>query len=211
MFDDLKKQPDDIFAETEKAENVPPPFRTPQSDPGPSVPPTVMPAINIAPLPTSTPSVESKKFNWKLVVILVIAVVLVVLVGLLASKFIMSSQETAPTEGLPNVSNAVKEKVEIPVVEEQPVVEEEPVIVEEPEIDTDKDGLSDAREAEIGTSPTSVDTDDDGLFDLEEVETYKTNPLSPDTDGDTFKDGDEVKNGYNPNGAGKLFELPGVE
>ncbi|MEK7498366.1 MAG: hypothetical protein AAB611_00715, partial [Patescibacteria group bacterium] len=27
---------------------------------------------------------------------------------------------------------------------------------------------------------------------------------SADTDGDGFKDGDEVKNGYNPNGTGKL-------
>ncbi|MFH1482518.1 MAG: hypothetical protein ABIE46_03290, partial [Patescibacteria group bacterium] len=33
---------------------------------------------------------------------------------------------------------------------------------------------------------------------------YKTDPKNPDTDGDGYKDGDEVKNGFNPNGSGKL-------
>ncbi|MFH1482402.1 MAG: hypothetical protein ABIE46_02705 [Patescibacteria group bacterium] len=48
------------------------------------------------------------------------------------------------------------------------------------------------------------DTDHDGLPDLIEVEIYKTDPKNPDTDGDGYKDGDEVKNGFNPNGSGKL-------
>ena len=42
----------------------------------------------------------------------------------------------------------------------------------------------------------------------EEVKIYNTDPLNPDTDGDTYLDGEEVKGGYNPNGSGKLFELP---
>lgn len=81
-----------------------------------------------------------------------------------------------------------------------------PTSVVEP--DMDKDGLSDAQEAEVGTSPSQPDTDADGLFDREEVEVYKTNPLHPDTDGDGFLDGAEVSNGYNPNGPGKLFDVP---
>jgi len=73
--------------------------------------------------------------------------------------------------------------------------------------DKDHDGLSDAEEAKLGTNPNNVDTDGDGLFDREEVKVYKTDPLNPDTDGDGFSDGDEVKNGYNPNGPGKLYKI----
>ena len=76
------------------------------------------------------------------------------------------------------------------------------------EVYQDKAALSDAEEAELGTSPTSTDTDADGLFDREEVQVYKTDPLNPDTDGDGYQDGAEVKQGYNPSGDGKLFELP---
>jgi hypothetical protein len=32
--------------------------------------------------------------------------------------------------------------------------------------------------------------------------------LNPDTDGDTYKDGDEVKKGYNPSGPGQLLQIP---
>ena len=58
--------------------------------------------------------------------------------------------------------------------------------------DTDGDGLTDAREAQIGTDPNDPDTDDDGLKDGEEVDVYGTDPLNPDTDGDELKDGEEV-------------------
>ncbi len=95
-------------------------------------------------------------------------------------------------------------------------------------VDTDKDGLDDVREREIGTNPQNPDTDGDGLTDGEEVITlkssplnsdtdndglsdgdevliWKTNILNPDSDNDTYPDGTEVKNGYNPLGPGKLF------
>lgn len=75
-------------------------------------------------------------------------------------------------------------------------------------VDTDLDGLSDSEEATLGTDPTKIDTDDDGLTDREEAKIYGTDPLNPDTDGDTYLDGNEVKAGYNPNGPGKLLELP---
>ena len=77
-----------------------------------------------------------------------------------------------------------------------------------PIIDTDNDGLTDEEEKVYGTNPAAIDTDNDGLSDYEEVKIYHTNPLLPDTDGDGHLDGVEVKNGYNPNGAGKM---PGVE
>lgn len=73
--------------------------------------------------------------------------------------------------------------------------------------DSDQDGLTDDEETVLGTNPNDADSDHDGLFDREEVKVYKTDPLNPDTDGDTYSDGAEVKSGYNPNGAGKLYEI----
>jgi len=70
--------------------------------------------------------------------------------------------------------------------------------------DKDGDGLNSDLENSLGTSDESLDSDNDGLSDAEEHNEYKTNPSVIDTDGDGFSDGDEVKNGYNPLGAGKI-------
>ena len=78
----------------------------------------------------------------------------------------------------------------------------------EEDIDSDGDGLTDTEEEEAGTDPAFADTDEDGLGDRDEVVIYGTDPLNPDTDGDGFEDGTEVGNGYNPNGTGRLFEVP---
>lgn len=43
------------------------------------------------------------------------------------------------------------------------------------------------------------DTDKDGLSDWDEANIYSTSPFLDDTDGDTKKDGDEIKNGADPN------------
>jgi len=76
------------------------------------------------------------------------------------------------------------------------------------QVDTDRDGLSDVREQELGTDLNLADTDHDGLTDGDEVLIWKTNPLNPDSDGDSYLDGEEVRNGYNPLGPGKLFNTP---
>ena len=55
----------------------------------------------------------------------------------------------------------------------------------------------------VEESTEPVDTDNDGLTDDQE-ELYGTDINNSDTDGDGYIDGDEVKNGYNPNGEGKL-------
>ncbi|MBI5221955.1 MAG: hypothetical protein HY980_00435 [Candidatus Magasanikbacteria bacterium] len=102
----------------------------------------------------------------------------------------------------PVVAPAPEEAVTPPV--EAPA----PIITVEPTADTDNDGLTDTEEATAGTNAQVADTDADGLSDYEEITLWKTNPLNPDTDGDGYSDGQEVKNGYNPNGAGKLLELP---
>lgn len=56
-----------------------------------------------------------------------------------------------------------------------------------------------------------VDSDADGLADdLESY--YDTDPNNPDTDGDGYLDGEEINNGYNPNGEGRLVkELSNLE
>ena len=96
------------------------------------------------------------------------------------------------------------------------------------QLDSDGDGLSDVDEIGIyGTDPNLSDSDFDGLTDYEEVMTYKTNPVNTDSDGDSltdyqeikvygtdplkadsdgdgYLDGEEVTNGYNPLGEGRL-------
>ena len=59
--------------------------------------------------------------------------------------------------------------------------------------DTDGDGLTNDREAALGTDPLQPDTDGDGLSDRDEVDTHQTNPLVVDTDEDGLSDGDEIQ------------------
>jgi outer membrane protein OmpA-like peptidoglycan-associated protein len=59
-------------------------------------------------------------------------------------------------------------------------------------VDTDKDGLFNDQEKEIGTDPKNPDTDGDGLTDGDEVLIYFTDPLKKDTDGDGLTDGEEI-------------------
>lgn len=80
-------------------------------------------------------------------------------------------------------------------------------IMENVVADQDQDGLNDEEERVLGTDLNSIDSDNDALFDREEVKVYKTDPLNPDTDDDGHQDGIEVKNGFNPKGPGKLFEI----
>lgn len=49
------------------------------------------------------------------------------------------------------------------------------------------------------------DSDSDGLIDYVEENIFNTDPNNPDSDGDGYKDGDEIKNAYDPNGDGRLF------
>lgn len=49
----------------------------------------------------------------------------------------------------------------------------------------------------IGDSVT-LDSDKDEISDYDEINLYKTNPFVADTDGDSFIDGLEVKNGFDP-------------
>lgn len=70
--------------------------------------------------------------------------------------------------------------------------------------DTDGDGLVDGKEQSFKADPLVADTDGDGLTDGDEVQLWTTDPSMINTDGDAYPDGVEVKNGYNPNGDGRL-------
>ena len=57
-------------------------------------------------------------------------------------------------------------------------------------IDTDRDGLTDEYEIQIGTDITNIDSDSDGVSDYIEV-ICGYNPLSNDSDSNGILDGDE--------------------
>lgn len=76
------------------------------------------------------------------------------------------------------------------------------------EQDQDQDGLPEEWEKQYGLNPSNSgdaleDSDKDGLINSEEYK-FKTNPKDSDTDKDGYSDGQEVVNGFNPNGSGKL-------
>ena len=74
------------------------------------------------------------------------------------------------------------------------------ITVEDNREDSDGDGLSDAKEAELGTDPQDPDSDDDGINDGDEV-ALGTDPNNADSDGDGTSDGAEVAAGSDPNDA----------
>lgn len=76
------------------------------------------------------------------------------------------------------------------------------------QLDSDKDGLPDDMEKNLGTNLSKIDTDNDGLSDYDEVMIWKTDPLKADSDNDSYQDGKEIRNGYDPLGPGKLKILP---
>jgi hypothetical protein len=169
-----------------------------------------------------------KKIRTIIFVVIVVAVVALT-VYLAYMKLFAGQKDNSSTNQTPASSINTKTNVP-PVIEEGDSViasssvevvasttslieEQVPVIGGEeatssPEIvtnlDSDMDALTDAEEAILGTNKDAIDTDGDGLSDYEEVKVYNSNPLLLDTDGDGYSDLQEVKNGYNPNGGGKL-------
>jgi len=198
IFDD-KNEPADIFADIPSEKPLP-------AEPRPS---------GTTPLAVGDSGVilESAPFGKKWVIIIVVLLLLAA-GGVVAFMMLRGNGQPAPAAPAPEqpvvepTPEPAVEPAPEPTVEPAPVVEPEPAQEPTLEVDSDGDGLTDAQEGVLGTDPASVDTDGDGLSDREEVQVYGTDPLNPDTDGDTFSDGDEVKNRYNPNGEGRLDEIP---
>ena len=76
--------------------------------------------------------------------------------------------------------------------------------------DLDKDGLTNAQELELGTSPSSEDTDGDTLSDYAELYETNTDPLKADTDDDTLSDSEDITLGFDPNNP-ETFGMPDAE
>ncbi|MDA2922930.1 thrombospondin type 3 repeat-containing protein [Patescibacteria group bacterium AH-259-L07] len=181
----LPKEPEDIFAEAEVA---PPPkseARPPTTPPAPAVP-------EKKPAPPPQPTKAKKTVNTKKVVKIAIVVIVILVVGLVIF-YGVNTLITKKTSGItPTTEPAAPEGGE----PRPDISGREP----SPEtIDSDADGLSDAKERELGTNRNSPDSDNDGLFDKEEVDVYLTDPLESDTDTDGILDGEEVKQGTDPN------------
>ena len=128
--------------------------------------------------------------------------------GYLGFRIMNKSKTIVNTEIKEEVSNRVVPEATVPTVEEiNNIVDQaaQPTVTQS--VDSDADGLTDEEEAQLITNANNPDTDSDGLTDREEVKVYETDPLKADTDGDGYADGQEVKNGFNPNGSGKLYEI----
>ena len=207
MFDNLAgKDPEDIFSSTENLPKVAPPIK--HGAPLASSAPDASALLASAPAPQvpSAPAAGHRGMPAALKVLLFfIAIAVVVGAAWAIARFLLSS----PASQVPEVPAAPEAAAPAPAPVEAPaVIPPSETLAKPVELDTDLDGIMDAQEIQLGTNPNSPDTDGDGLTDREEISAYKTNPLISDTDGDGFADGVEVRNGYNPNGEGKLFQVP---
>jgi hypothetical protein len=225
MFDN-KQEPQDIFESVEPPANLPvagdqPPAATPTPVSPPPAAPVPRPTVPLPP-PSRNPQptqhiVADKDLGtgghvWKTVVIVIIAFAAMGLAAYLAYRFMTppdtgtdNPQGNGAIQGDSADNNGVIQDGKGADVEDTPSA---PVPIDQGSLDNDGDGLTNDKEATAGTDPDEPDTDQDALGDREEVEVFATDPLNPDSDGDTYKDGVEVGGGYNPNGPGKLYEIP---
>ena len=234
MFEN-KKEPQDIFEGVEppanlpvagEAPSAPVPAPRPAAPAAPAAPaPAAAPVFTMAPKPTpvapsTTPppsrgivadsDLSTGGHLWKTLLIVAIAFLSMGLAAFLAYRFMNPSKDAPVDERDGATQGDTDEQADLPDGKgEGSSVDDEPDV--QIVIDTDGDGLSNDDEIAAGTSVSKPDTDSDLLGDREEVEVYETDPLNADTDGDSFEDGQEVRSGYNPKGAGKLLEIPSAE
>ena len=226
-FKKVGGEPEDIFGETEKLGSgrvERPASAVNSSAPAPVAPAPMASNFGVQTMPSPTrpmagptyaPGAAPVRGGGSKILTVILIILFVAAIGLLGwwayGKYF--AKEKAPVENNlenslqnlnDNLQNLEQENNNNEVVatptEEQII----PTTTDDLTIDSDGDGLTDAREVELGINPNRVDTDLDGLSDFDEVEKWQTNPLNPDTDGDSFLDGLEVQNGYNPLGAGKM-------
>lgn len=219
MFD----EPKDIFEGTDKAPAAPAPVAPAEQSTAPVIapPPTSLPPTYGAAPAMSGPMPEVHGGGGGIKITLIVVGILVIfgVSGFFAYRIMVQpaadgsvvdsvsdtgvTGDTSPAK-TEDDSDAVKPSTSSGSTTQAPVQTTNPASL----LDSDGDGLTNARELEVGTSVTKADTDGDGLGDREEVEVYGTDARKTDTDGDGYLDGQEVSGGYNPNGEGKLFTVP---
>lgn len=225
MFDN-KSEPQDIFEGVEPPSNLPvgdlptsAPTPTPTSvgaaqPPTPVAPPPMSVGVGAAPGKSPEPTGEivyDRDLKTGGHLAKTIAIVLVAFLAMGGAAFVaykvMDGGSAMPgsNSGVTNGDN--DETGDLPDGKgegDETVVDDDVKIV----LDNDGDGLTNDEETAAGTNLSKPDTDSDLLGDKEEVQVYGTDPLRADTDGDGFNDGTEVRGGYNPNGPGKILEIP---
>ena len=149
MFDDLSKSPEDIFEKTdEAAPHVAPPTAPPVVSSEQVLP--SQPLQPLSPLqPSATTPLQPSSSGGHIKTVIIIVAILVVIGGafLISWRILSSRTPVTPQEPTEEVKEAVTEGFSLPEVTQPEVVQ--------PEVDTDKDGLSDLQEAQLGTSPKS--------------------------------------------------------
>lgn len=168
--------------------------------------PTQAVAPDVALPPETTPPQK----HGILYALIILGFMLLVVGGVLLWKNRFSTSTDA--NSITNQNNQIIPELNVnlaPVTNTVPIT---PLVNQEPTSpDQDHDGLTLEEEAQFNTLDTDPDSDNDLLNDREEVTIYKTDPLNPDTDGDGYKDGEEVRNLYDPNGPGRLFNLNTIQ
>jgi len=170
--------------------------------------PTVALEGRVAVMPEYYLPKVQKEFPIKKFVIVGALLILVVVIIVVSLLFMRPSQPTivqqpvTPAEE-PPAEAVIPEEPELedipPVVEEEEEEEEEEILEEETaQIEIPAVGLADFE--------IDVDTDQDGLTDGEE-QLFGTSAAVPDTDSDSFLDGAEVLNLYDPAAPGALLEV----
>lgn len=114
----------------------------------------------------------------KKILILVLVIIFLIIVGWFGLQY-LSKQNLIKQD---DTNSRDKEVVQVDILEG----------------DVDRDGISDEKEKELGTSDFDFDTDGDAVSDKLEIEVFKTNPTKRDTDGDGKDDGLEIFKGTDP-------------
>lgn len=221
MFEN--KEPQDIFDGVDQAAGATPPPARPvvQSPTAPQPLPPLDGGV-VPPTPVSRPALASPQYERrgghvvKTLVILLVAFVAIGTSGFLAYRALMpdgtdsilpdSEVEGENDENIPDGKGDADDEED-----EDDTNDNNSDTSSSATVDSDGDGLTNAEELDAGTSVSKPDTDSDGLGDKEELQVYGTDPRRTDTDGDGFFDGQEVRGGYNPNGPGKILEVPKTE
>ncbi len=190
-------EPEDILGGVDKTTPPPPTFNRPA--------PISRSTMLDGPATTATNPMMPPSRSYKGLITAVIVVIVVVGVGGLAwyayGQYFSASPTVVPT----TVKTTTTDQKSSDKTTNPTTVTTNQATAD---LDSDSDGIADAKEKTLGTDPYSLDSDLDGLHDKAEIDVYKTDPLKPDTDNDGYKDGEEVKAGYDPNGPGRLFEVP---
>ncbi len=179
----------DPFIQAQPKNLVPPTPAPPTQTRPPAAPsPYLPPPVETSPLaPPAFRQPPKPQRSRRLLLIIVGIIVLLVLLGAIGLVFARLLSGTRPA-AVPSLSpSSVASPFPIPIAHISP------------------SSIPPTVSPVTSYNPTNEvgDPDNDGLTNAEE-RFYGTDPTKADTDGDGYLDGEEVRNGYNPKGPGKL-------